>query len=117
MARALRIAVKAVAIYIAVSIVAILMAEMTLHPWRRPMRGGEKEKIARSYSIHVTELQPVARLANRVQSTTGNVLQARLVHRNLQTLSALRLRSTSRSASSKFQKGKADRILLAPVIA
>jgi uncharacterized protein len=61
MARTLRIAVKAVAIYIAVSIaVAILMAEMTLHPWRRPMRDREKEKIARSYSIHGAELQPVA---------------------------------------------------------
>ena len=59
MVRALRIAVRAVAIYIAVSIaVAILMAEMTLHPWRRPMRDREKEKIARSYSIHGAELPP-----------------------------------------------------------
>jgi pimeloyl-ACP methyl ester carboxylesterase len=60
MARGLRIAQKAVVIYVAVSVaVAILMAEMTLHPWRRPLPDKDKERIAHIYAPYSAILQPV----------------------------------------------------------
>jgi uncharacterized protein len=60
MARGLRIALKAVVIYVAVSVaVAILMAEMTLHPWRRPLPDKDKERIAHIYAPYSAILQPV----------------------------------------------------------
>lgn len=60
MYRGLRIALKAVAIYVAVSVaVALLMAEMTLHPWRRPLPDKDKERIAHVYGQYSANLQPV----------------------------------------------------------
>ena len=60
MARGLRIALKVVVIYAAVSAaVAIVMAEMTLHPWRRPLPDKDKDRIAHIYGPYGANVQPV----------------------------------------------------------
>jgi hypothetical protein len=60
MRRPIRIALKAVAIYAAESLtVAIVMAEMTLHPWRRPLPDKDKQRIAHIYAQYSANLQPV----------------------------------------------------------
>jgi len=59
MRRPIKIAVKAVAIYAAVSLaVGIVMAELTLHPVQR--RPPDRARIARSYAQYSAELQAVA---------------------------------------------------------
>ena len=72
MRRPIRIALKAVAIYAAVSLtVAIVMAEMTLHPWRRPLPDKDKERIAHIYAQYGANLQPVI-----INAADGAELQA-----------------------------------------
>jgi pimeloyl-ACP methyl ester carboxylesterase len=72
MLRPIRIALKAVAIYAAVSLtVAIVMAEMTLHPWRRPLPDQNKERIARIYAQYSAKLQPLT-----IKATDGVELHA-----------------------------------------
>jgi uncharacterized protein len=59
MRRPIKIALKAVVIYAAVSLaVGIVMAELTLHPVQR--RPPDTPRIARSYAQYGAELQPVA---------------------------------------------------------
>lgn len=58
MRRATRIVLKAAVIYAAVSlVVGLVLAELTLHPWRRPLN--DAEQIARRYEQHGAELQPI----------------------------------------------------------
>ena len=60
MSRPMRIALKAFAIYAVVSvIVGVVLAELTLHPWRRAMPVADQEKIARAYQQFGAVLQPV----------------------------------------------------------
>jgi len=59
MGRPIRIAFKAVVIYVAVSLpVGIVMAELTLHPVQR--RPPDTARIARNYAQYGAGLQPVA---------------------------------------------------------
>ena len=58
MRRAARIAVQALTIYVALScVVAIVMAELTLHPMRLPPP--DKSRIAAMYAPFGADLQPV----------------------------------------------------------
>ena len=60
MSRPLRIALKATGIYATVSlIVGLVLAELTLHPWHRPMPVADQEKVARSYEQYGAVLHPI----------------------------------------------------------
>jgi dipeptidyl aminopeptidase/acylaminoacyl peptidase len=61
MPRPVRIVLKAAGIYAAISlVVGVVLAELTLHPWRRPMTVTDKEKIACVYEQYGAALQPIA---------------------------------------------------------
>jgi uncharacterized protein len=58
MRRPLRIVLKAAGIYAAISVlVGIVLAELTLHPWHRPLKN--QEQIVRMYAQYGATLQPI----------------------------------------------------------
>jgi pimeloyl-ACP methyl ester carboxylesterase len=70
MKRPVRIAVKALTIYVALSlVVAIVMAELTLHPMRLPLP--DRARIAAMYAPYGSDLQPVV-----IQAVDGVELHA-----------------------------------------
>jgi len=70
MKRPVRIAVKAITIYVALSlVVAVVMAELTLHPMRLPLP--DRARIAAMYAPYGADLQPVV-----IQAVDGVELHA-----------------------------------------
>jgi len=70
MKRPVRIAVKALTIYVALSlVVAVVMAELTLHPMRLPLP--DRARIAAMYAPYGADLQPVV-----IQAVDGVELHA-----------------------------------------